>query len=114
MSRSARCPAVLVTVVVPLEWNKISHGSDFVGGMLNTAAIDNLRATSIYRFPLVLVYGRALVRIVLLDMVRKPKTREYHDATRTLRIITGMGNNSKDGEAVIKVRRVALSYSSTW
>lgn len=37
-------------------------------------------------------------------MARKPKTRAFHDAKQELLIITGMGNNSKDGEAVIKVR----------
>lgn len=44
----------------------------------------------------------ALVRIALLDMARKPKERPYHESNRQLKIITGMGNNSKDGEAVIK------------
>lgn len=47
---------------------------------------------------------RATVRIALLDMVRKPSERGYHDPAQPMNIITGMGNNSKDGEAVIKVR----------
>lgn len=51
---------------------------------------------------------RALVRIALLDMARKPKERPYHESNRQLKIITGMGNNSKDGEAVIKVRALEL------
>ncbi|CAN0155751.1 unnamed protein product [Hapterophycus canaliculatus] len=46
----------------------------------------------------------AAVRVVLLDMARKPSSRPYHDPAQELSIITGMGNNSKDGEAVIKVR----------
>lgn len=41
-------------------------------------------------------------------MARKPSTRPFHDPTQELLIITGMGNNSKDGEAVIKVQ-----YSSS-
>lgn len=52
------------------------------------------------------VFGRATVRIALLDMIRKPESRGFHDPTtaKPLNIVTGMGNNSKDGEAVIKVR----------
>ena len=56
------------------------------------------------RFQSCVVFGRATVRIALLDMIRKPESRGYHDPTRPLNIVTGMGNNSKDGEAVIKVR----------
>lgn len=37
-------------------------------------------------------------------MARKPKDRPFHDPKQDLLIVTGMGNNSKDGEAVIKVR----------
>lgn len=44
---------------------------------------------------------------MLLDMARKPSSRPFHDAEQELSIITGMGNNSKDGEAVIKVRPLA-------
>lgn len=51
---------------------------------------------------------RATVRIALLDMVRKPSERGYHDPTQPMNIITGMGNNSKDGEAVIKVSVACL------
>lgn len=57
--------------------------------------------------------------MVLLDMVRKPSTRGFHDAAQKLSIITGMGNNSKDGEAVIKVcwmligKRVLLGHESS-
>ncbi|CAB1112967.1 unnamed protein product [Ectocarpus sp. CCAP 1310/34] len=50
----------------------------------------------------------AAVRVVLLDMARKPSTRPFHDPTQELLIITGMGNNSKDGEAVIKPRVMEL------
>lgn len=50
---------------------------------------------------------RAIVRITLLDMVRKPPSRPYHDPDMPLRVVTGMGRNSKDGEAVIKVRAMS-------
>ena len=52
-------------------------------------------------------HGRAAVRVVLLDMARQPTSRPFHDPAQELLIITGMGNNSKDGEAVIKVGRAA-------
>eukprot|EP00904_Undaria_pinnatifida_P007122 jgi/Undpi1/353/HiC_scaffold_1.g00349.m1 len=50
----------------------------------------------------------AAVRVVLLDMMRRPSTRDYHDANRSLHIVTGMGNNSKDREAVIKPQVIDL------
>lgn len=47
--------------------------------------------------------SRAAVRIALLDLVRKPTTRAVMNSEKTLRIVTGLGNNSEGGEAVIKV-----------
>lgn len=47
---------------------------------------------------------RATVKVALLDVVRRPKGRaHWKRGDKRLRIITGMGNNSKDNEAVIKV-----------
>ncbi len=48
--------------------------------------------------------------MVLLDMARNPKSRPFHDPAQELLIITGMGNNSKDGEAVIKVQCWKIDY----
>lgn len=47
--------------------------------------------------------GRATVQIALLDVMRKPSSRSFWSGKKRLRIITGMGHNSKDGEARIKV-----------
>lgn len=57
--------------------------------------------------------GRAAVRVVLLDMMRKPTSRDYHESSRSLHIVTGMGNNSKDREAVIKVRIYTVYQENT-
>jgi len=50
--------------------------------------------------------------VVLLDMARQPKSRPFHDPAQELLIITGMGNNSKDGEAVIKVGRLLSALAA--
>lgn len=47
-------------------------------------------------------------------MVRKPEERAYHNPSRELGIITGRGNNSKDGEAVIKVGRMTFRNPIDW
>lgn len=47
--------------------------------------------------------GRATVEVALLDVARTPEGRAHWSGKKQLRIITGMGNNSKDKEAVIKV-----------
>ena len=44
------------------------------------------------------------MQIALLDVVRKPEKRGYWGGQGILRVITGVGNNSRDGEAVIKVK----------
>ncbi|CAN0017357.1 unnamed protein product [Scytosiphon promiscuus] len=45
----------------------------------------------------------ATVQVALLDVVRRPTGRvHWSGGVQCLRIITGMGNNSKDNEAVIK------------
>ena len=45
------------------------------------------------------------MRVALLDVVRRPEGRDHwKGGDKRLRIITGMGNNSKDQEAVIKVK----------
>ncbi|CAN0142517.1 unnamed protein product, partial [Ectocarpus fasciculatus] len=42
------------------------------------------------------------VQVALLDVVRRPLRRPYWSGDKRWRIVTGMGNNSKDKEAVIK------------
>eukprot|EP00752_Nemacystus_decipiens_P012955 g11464.t1 len=42
------------------------------------------------------------VEVALLDVMRRPEGRAHWSGVKWLRIITGMGNNSKDKEAVIK------------
>ena len=54
---------------------------------------------------------RATVEVALLDVVRRPEGRAHWRGGKQLRIITGMGNNSKDKEAVIKV---TLSFWWWW
>ncbi|CAM9385713.1 unnamed protein product [Hapterophycus canaliculatus] len=45
----------------------------------------------------------ATVQVALLDVVRRPRGRaHWSGGVQRFRIITGMGNNSKDNEAVIK------------
>lgn len=43
------------------------------------------------------------MRIALLDLVRRPKHRAVMNGDKVIRIVTGLGNNSEGGEAVIKV-----------
>ncbi|CAM9275810.1 unnamed protein product [Ectocarpus sp. 8 AP-2014] len=48
------------------------------------------------------------VQVALLDVIRRPLRRPYWSGDKRWRIVTGMGNNSKDGEAVIKPAVVEL------
>ncbi|CAN0232461.1 unnamed protein product [Ectocarpus sp. 12 AP-2014] len=48
------------------------------------------------------------VQVALLDVIRRPLRRPYWSGDKRWRIVTGMGNNSKDREAVIKPAVVEL------
>lgn len=50
------------------------------------------------------------MQVALLDVVRRPEGRAHWSGDKRLRIITGMGNNSKDNEAVIKVRKLLVVF----